>query len=138
MTEFKVVIGDAKSHKSYQKVVSDENANNLVGHKIGDKISGHLIGLEGYELEITGGSDYCGFPMVKAVNGIGTRKVLAIKGTGLTQKGKGTFQRKRVAMNTIHEKTAQINIKILKYGHNSIEDALGIKKEVKEEKAEAQ
>ena len=35
MTEFKVVIGDAKSHKSYQKVVSDENANNLVGHKIG-------------------------------------------------------------------------------------------------------
>ena len=40
MAEFKLVIGDPKTGKSTQIVVSDDNADKLNGKKIGDKIKG--------------------------------------------------------------------------------------------------
>ena len=45
----------------------------LAGKSVGDKIQGKEIKpeLEGYELEITGGSDFAGFPMYKETEGIG-------------------------------------------------------------------
>ncbi len=66
---FKLVVSDPKSRKSYQKEVSGEG---ILGKKIGDKFSGAAAGLEGYELQITGGSDKDGFPMRKDVEGSGT------------------------------------------------------------------
>ena len=54
--------------------------------------------------------------MRKDVEGALRKKILAVKGVGLKKKAKGIKQRKRVAGNTIHEQSAQINLKILKYG----------------------
>ncbi len=139
MPDFKIVVNDSKTGKSYQKVVQDEG---LSGKKIHDKIDGKLLGLHGYELEITGGSNLAGFPMRQDVDGIGRRKILIVKGTGLRKTLKGTRYKKSVVGNTIGSKTAQINVKVVKFGVKSIEESFGIKKEepidVKEEHHKAE
>ena len=115
MATFKLVIG-TKDGKSYQREATEASAELFLGKKIGDPVPGDAIGLAGYELEITGGSDHCGFPMRRDVQGPARRRILAISGVGLKKKAKGLRVRKTVAGNTIHDKTAQVNLKVLKAG----------------------
>jgi small subunit ribosomal protein S6e len=131
--EFKVNIGDPKSGKTVQKVVSGEHAQALLKKKIGEKVSGDSIGFPGYEFEISGGSDFCGFPMRRDVRGTARKKVLIVKGVGLRHNVPGRKVRKTVAGNTVYSKTAQINLKVLKQGEKPLIEE---KAEAKEEKAE--
>jgi small subunit ribosomal protein S6e len=103
-----------------QKVVSGDHAQALLKKKIGDKISGDAIGFPGYEFEITGGSDYCGFPMRRDVRGTVRKRVLIVSGVGIRKNVRGRKIRKTVAANTVYSKTAQINLKILKQGEKPI------------------
>ncbi|PIN79706.1 30S ribosomal protein S6e, partial [Candidatus Woesearchaeota archaeon CG10_big_fil_rev_8_21_14_0_10_34_8] len=82
MAEFKIVIANPKTGKCVQKEVKDENANGLLGKKIGEIIRGELLDMTGYEFKISGGSDYCGFPMRQDVPGTGRKKILTVKGIG--------------------------------------------------------
>lgn len=129
MSEFKIVIGDPKSGKSVQKEVKDETAKHFLGLKIGDKVKGEMLDLTGYVFEITGGSDYAGFPMRRDVPGFGRKQILDVIGVGVKNVKKsrgrdmkykrtmqGMRQRKSVAGNTIYEKTAQINMKVITMG----------------------
>lgn len=116
MAEFKLVIGDPKSKKTVQKVLSAEASKALMGKRVGESIKGELVDMAGYEFEITGGSDFCGFPMRKDVPGILRKRILAVKGIGLSKARNGQRQRKTVAGNTVYEKTAQVNVKVLKEG----------------------
>ncbi len=120
MAEFKVVISDPKTSKSVQKELKGADADALLGKKIGDKIEGKSLGFEGYEFAVTGGSDKCGFPMRKDVSGTARKRILAVSGVGLKKKAKGIKQRKTVCGNTIHEAISQINLKITKYGKESL------------------
>lgn len=131
MVSFKVVIG-TKAGKSVQRELQEPEANALIGKKLGDAIKGETIGHAGYEFIITGGSDNCGFPMRKDVEGPGRKRILAVQGTGLKKKGRGIRQRKTVCGNTINEKTAQINLKITTEGKEPL-----VKEEKTEEGAEA-
>lgn len=116
--EFKLVISDPKTGKSMSKEVKEPDSKRFSGMKIGDKVKGELIDMQGYEFEITGGSDYAGFPMRKDIPGTSRKRILAVSGVGLRKsKRKGSKQRKTVAGNTIYEKTAQVNLKILKHGN---------------------
>jgi small subunit ribosomal protein S6e len=119
MAEFKVVIG-TKDGKCVQREVKEAEAEKLVGKKIGEKIAGDDIGLAGYEFELTGGSDYCGFPMRKDVRGPGRKRILAVSGVGLKKKRKGMRQRKTVRGNTVSDKITQINLKVLKEGKEKL------------------
>lgn len=148
MVEFKLVIGDPKSGKCYQKVVQEDNAKPFIGLKIGDTVKGEVIGLTGYEFLITGGSDYAGVPMRKDVQGQGRARILIVKGVGVKRftkkfrknkvmrKYHGTKQRRTVAGNMIHAKTAQINMKIMAHGTTPLVSEGSEKKEEpkKEEK----
>ena len=129
MVQFKLVIGDPKTGKTMQKEVKDETAQAFLGLKIGDTVKGEVLDLTGYEFQITGGSDYAGFPMRADAQGILRRKILAISGVGVNNKKRyrkrkkkgmrtmeGMRSRKTVAGNTIFEKTAQINLKVTKQG----------------------
>ena len=91
---------------------------------LGDKIDGKDIKpeLEGYELEITGGSDIAGFPMKKDVEGIGLRRVMLTKGWGMHDKKKGIRLRKTVRGNTISEKTVQVNMIVTKEGGKKLDE----------------
>ena len=114
--ECKLVLGDPKTGKCYQREVKDDAAKAFVGLKIGDKIRGELFDLTGYEFEITGGSDHCGFPMRRDLDGSARKKILSVQGVGVTRREKGIRYKKTIAGNTIHDKTAQVNLKILKHG----------------------
>ena len=129
MAEYKLVISDPKSGKSLQKEVKDNDAKHFQGLKLGETVKGELIDLPGYEFLITGGSDAAGFPMRRDASGAGRIKILAAGGVGVSNKKrkpnpkkkgwrtmKGMRRKKTVAGNTIHEKTAQINLKVTKAG----------------------
>ena len=62
---FKVVVSDKA--ETYQ--IEAEDAKQIVNLSIGDEFDGDIIGLPGYSLKITGGSDKNGFPMRKDVDG---------------------------------------------------------------------
>ena len=115
MADFKLVLS-AKDGKSYQKELKEPDSNIFLGKKIGEQISGNEFGLNDYEFIITGGSDYCGFPMRKDVGGAGRKRILAVQGIGVGKIGKGIRHKVTVCGNTIHQQTSQINLKILKEG----------------------
>ncbi|MBI2548816.1 30S ribosomal protein S6e [Candidatus Woesearchaeota archaeon] len=117
MVEFKVVLSDPESGKSVQKEVKDTDARSFLNLKIKDKVNGELLGYTGYEFEITGGSDNCGVPMRRDVSGSIRKKILTVEGVGIKKKDPGIRQRKLVRGNTVHEKTAQINLKVTKKGN---------------------
>ncbi len=121
MADFKLTINNPKNGLSVQRELKDPQSSAMLGKKIGEKIEGSLIGLAGYEFEIRGGSDDCGFPMRKDVPGVRRKRILAVKGVGIKRKlGKGIKQRKTVCGNTIHEKIVQINLKVLKEGKEDL------------------
>ena len=68
--------------------------------------------------ELTGGSDKCGFPMRRDVQGTSRKRILAVKGVGIKHKSRGIKQRKTVCGNTIHADIIQVNLKVLKQGNN--------------------
>lgn len=113
--DLKINIAD-KSGKTVKKELKEEQASLLYGKKIGDKFHGEIIDMPGYEFEITGGSDYCGFPMRKDVQGILRKAILTTTGIGNRYKRKGMRLRRTVAGNTIYNKTSQVNVKVIKYG----------------------
>jgi small subunit ribosomal protein S6e len=120
MAEFKLVLG-LKDGKSVQRVLQEPDSNTLVGMKIGDKLKGDKVGMAGYEFEISGGSDNCGFPMRKDLTGSGRKKVLITRGKGMRKKGKGLRKRVTVCGNTIHDQISQVNLKVVKVGKAKLE-----------------
>ncbi len=128
MAQFKIVVG-TKNGKCVQKELSEDESKSLLGKKIGESLAGEGIGFAGYEFLITGGSDHCGFPMRKDVDGAGRKRILAVKGIGLKKKAKGIRQRKTVCGNMINPKTAQINMKVTKEGAEKL-----VEEKPKEEK----
>ncbi len=110
----------------------------IVGKSIGDKFSGKEIShdLEGYELQITGGSDLSGFPLYSKVEGIGLKKMLLKKGFGMRNNTSGLRLRKTVRGKNIADKTSQINIKVLKEGHKNLEQIFPEQNQPKEKKVE--
>lgn len=120
MAEFKLVIANPKDGRCVQRDLKSPEANSLLGTKLGSAVNGESIGLPGYEFTLTGGSDYCGFPMRKDVQGTGRKKIIAVSGVGLKAKEKGIRQRKTVCGNTVHEKIVQLNLKVVKEGGEKI------------------
>ena len=117
------VINDPKTGKSYKK---EGDAQIYMGKKLGEQVDGSVIGMKGYELEITGGSDAQGFPMRRDIQKLGRKKPLVISGVGAKPKEKGIKQRKTVHGNSVDETINQLNLKVVKVGKDSIEKALGL------------
>tara|TARA_Y100000034_G_scaffold133667_1_gene199800 strand:- start:332 stop:793 length:462 start_codon:yes stop_codon:yes gene_type:complete len=135
MAELKLVIGN-KDGKTYQKTVED--FSNIIGKRIGEKISGDILELAGYELEIKGGSDKSGFPMRKGVPR--TSKIYAQAGTGINpkkNKNRSDFIRKTVASDTISERTNQINLQVLTEGKKALTELFETKSTEEAPKEEA-
>ena len=137
MVNFKLCISDPSSGKTFQRDVKDAQAKAFLGLNIGESVKGDSFDFSGYEFAITGGSDYCGFPMRKGI--LGLRKKIAIYGgVGFRGGAKGIKRRKTVCGHKIYEKTSQINLKVTKHGQKKLAEIFGVddKKEGKEEKAE--
>lgn len=128
MPIWKIVISEPETKKSFQLEVDQGKTIGLVGKRIGDEFSGDIIGLGGYTLKITGGTDRDGFPMHPLVRGPGRKRVLLTSPPCFHPKMKGERRRKTVRGNTISEDIAQINVKIIKKGEKPLEELIPTKK----------
>ncbi len=113
MAKFKIVVSDPETGKAKTVEVEGSRAAPFLGRKIGDVMDGSPIGLSGYKIEITGGSDKDGFPMRPDVHGGAKMRVILSGGSGFRPKRKGERRRKTVRGNTITEDIFQINVKIV-------------------------
>jgi small subunit ribosomal protein S6e len=128
MAEFKIVVSDPKNAKSHSIEVKGYYASSLLGKKIGEEIDGILVGLPGYKLVLTGGSDKDGFPMRKDLNTSGRRRVLLSAGIGFHFKHKGLRKRRTIHGAIVSPNIVQLNFKIKEHGPKSIEEVLKKKK----------
>src|SRR5512137_2956265 len=129
MVEFKVVVNDIQTGKSYNIAVSGHHANSLMGKKINDEVDGIFVSLPGYKLQITGGTDKDGFPMRHDIPGSTRRRLLLSKGLGFKPKEHGVRKKKSARGNTINQEIVQVNMKVMKPGAKPIDEI--IKAEVK-------
>jgi len=124
MVDFKVVVGDVKTGRAHKVTVSGHHANSLVGKNIGEIVDGIFVGLPGYKLKITGGSDRNGTPMRKDLPGNKRRKILLSNGLGFHEVYPGERRRKALRGATISSEIVQINMAVAEYGPKPIAEIL--------------
>ena len=110
----KIVYSDPKLGKSAQVQLDNDRSAMLMNHKINDIIEGNLVGLEGYKLKITGGSDKSGFPLNKSI--VGPLKAKVLRVVARSGRNKGQKKRSTVRGNTISNDTELVNTIIVEYG----------------------
>jgi len=129
MVDFRANISDPKTGKSYKKEVSGNQANAILGKKIGDRMDGIFVEMPGYKLEITGGSDKDGVPMRRDLPGPRRKKLLISKGLGFHPHMDGERRRKTMRGNQISPDIVQINMKVVTRGPRAVEELLGKQEE---------
>ncbi len=125
MATFTVVVGDPDTGETHQMEVTDQNANRFTGRSIGEQVDGSAVGLDGYTVEITGGSDDTGRPMREDVNGPQLNEILLTGGTGFHPERDGERKRVTVRGNEVSDEIRQINAKIADRGDADVSDLLG-------------
>lgn len=118
----RIVVSDPETGNSYQ-VESDVNA--FTGKAIGDELDGGAVGLDGYTLEITGGSDDTGRPMRGDVEGQGISEILVSGGTGYNPTRDGERRRVSVRGGEVGDATVQLNTRVVEEGDGEIDTLLG-------------
>jgi len=135
MADFRVVVSDANAGKAYQIEVSGASANTFIGKTIGSEIDGSVVGLSGYTLKITGGSDKGGFPMRGTLPGPKRKKLLVTGGSGFHPEEEGLRKRRSIRGSEVAGDIAQINTTVANYGSTPIDSLLG--RDSKEEEVES-
>ena len=126
MAEFQVVVGDPDSGDSYQFEVTGADANRFLGRTLGEEVDGGAVGLDGYTLALTGGSDTAGRPLRADLPGGSLREILADERTvGYRPEGEGVRRRVTVRGSEVTEAVAQLNATIVERGDADVADLLG-------------
>ncbi len=126
MASFTVVVGDPDSGMAYQLEAEEQDANRFIGKSIGDEVDGGAVGLDGYTLEITGGSDEAGRPLNEEVAGANLKEVLMNgRQTGYKPSRDGERRRITVRGREVSDAVAQINASITERGSTDVDDLLG-------------
>lgn len=126
MPTFQVVVGDPDTGDSYQFDVDGQAANRFVGKDLGEEVDGSAVGLDGYTLTLTGGSDDAGRPMRDDVAGPALREILvAGRSTGHKPERDGERQRVTVRGSEVSDATVQINARITERGEADVATLLG-------------
>ena len=119
---FKLVISDPEEGKAIQYELDDAKTNALVGKSVGDVVEGDVLGLPGYKLKITGGSDASGFPIRPDVHGSGKKRILIKGPPGFKSKRKGMAKRKTVRGRELNLDISQVNMRIEEKGSTPLEE----------------
>ncbi len=125
MADFTVVVADPDDGSTYQREVDGQDANRFLGKSIGEAVDGGAVGLDGYTLELTGGSDDAGRPMREDVAGPDLEEVLLEGGVGFHPDRDGERKRVTVRGREVSEAVQQVNAKIVERGGTSVADLLG-------------
>jgi small subunit ribosomal protein S6e len=119
---FKLVISNPETGKAIQYELDDAKTNYLVGKKVGEIVEGDALGLPGYKLKITGGSDSAGFPIRPDVHGSGRKRVLIHGPPGFKPKKAGEGRRKTVRGKELSAAISQVNVRVEEKGTKPLEE----------------
>ena len=98
-------------------------------------MEGGLFGADGYELQISGGSDLAGFPMRADVSGPRRTKVLLSSGTGYHSPAHGARAKRLVRGNLFSDEIMQVNCIVVTPGEKPLAELFpATKKEEKKQK----
>jgi len=122
MVELKVVVSDPKTGRAYNVDASTGAAGAIVGKKVGDEVDAGPLGLAGYKILITGGSDQTGTPARKSLPGAGRRKLLLAEGVGFHAKMEGERRRKMIRAHQITPEFVQVNARVTAYGEKTLDE----------------
>lgn len=109
---------------SYQVELDEQQEQAVIGLQVGEEFDGSSVGLSGYTLKVTGGSDEDGFPMRETIQGTGRRKILLTNETGGKNLRDGERKRTSVRGNTVSAAIEQLNVKVVEEGSDTVEDLL--------------
>lgn len=113
MAKFKVIVSDPQAGTSKVVEIEEARAAPFIGRRLGEIINGSAVDLPAHTVQILGGSDKDGVPMLGNVHGGVRRRVVLTDGTGFAAKKKGERRRKTVRGNIITDEIVQINMKIV-------------------------
>jgi len=119
---FKLVISDPETGKAIQYELDDAKTNALLGKQVGEIVEGDVLGLPGYKLKITGGSDSAGFPIRPDVHGSGKKRVLIHGPPGFQSDRKGIAKRKTVRGRELSSEISQVNMRVQEKGSTPLEE----------------
>lgn len=126
MASFTVVVGDPDSGMTYQLEAEEQDANRFIGKSIGEEVDGNAVGLDGYTLEITGGSDEAGRPLNENAEGSNlTEMLMSGRQTGYHPRRDGERRRITVRGSEISDEVAQVNASIVDRGSTDVDELLG-------------
>ncbi len=114
----KIVYSDPKTGKSAQMQLDKDKESMFMNHKINDIVDGAALGLSGYKLKITGGSDTSGFALNKSITGSIKTKVL--RRVAYSGKLNGQYRRSTVRGNLVASDTELVNTVIVEYGEKPV------------------
>jgi small subunit ribosomal protein S6e len=123
VVEFKLVISEGA--KSYARTVSDPQSAGFLGKRIGEAVGGELLGLGGYTLKITGGTDKSGFPLRPEIPGARQIRVFVGEGFGFSAPRHGMRKRRSFRGSQVSEDTVQINMIVEQKGSKPLGELLG-------------
>jgi len=138
MVDLKVVVSDPKTGRAYNVDASGGAAGTIVGKRIGDEFDAGALGLAGYKIQITGGSDRTGIPAKKGLPGAGRKKLLMAGGVGFHPTMDGERRRKTIRSNEITAEFVQVNALVTAYGEKTLDELFPkVEGEKAEKKAKA-
>ena len=122
MVELKVVVSDPKTGRAYNVDASTGAAGAIIGKRIGDEVDAGTLGLAGYKIKITGGSDRTGTPARNSLPGAGRRRLLLAGGVGFHPVVEGERKRKLIRSHEITADFVQVNARVITYGDKTLEE----------------
>jgi small subunit ribosomal protein S6e len=113
MAKYKIIVSDPQTGTSKVVEIEEARAAPFIGRKLGETLDGSAVDLPAHTVQILGGSDKDGVPMLGNVHGGVRRRVVLSGGAGFNPKKKGERRRKTVRGNIITDEIVQINMKIV-------------------------
>jgi len=113
MAKFKIIVSDPQAGTSKVVELEEARASPFIGRRLGETLDGSAVDLPAHTVQILGGSDKDGVPMIGNVHGGVRRRVVLTNGVGFSAKKKGERKRKTVRGNIITDEIVQINMKIV-------------------------
>lgn len=116
------MISDPETGKAIQYELDDAKTNAIVGKLVGEIVEGDVLGLPGYKLKITGGTDSSGFAIRPDVHGSGKKRVLIRGPPGFRSDRKGIAKRKTVRGRELSKDISQVNMRVEEKGSTPLEE----------------
>ena len=88
MAKFKVIVSDPEAGTSKVVELDETRASPFIGRRLGETLDGSAVDLPAHTVQILGGSDNDGVPMIGSVHGGVRRRVVLSNGVGFSSKKK--------------------------------------------------